>query len=140
MPRLLPFPLNISSDFSPPPSLALLLPLHLLIEFFLNLVPSGPPLDVTVIFRSSESLGISWKAPHKNLRNGELTGYQVCYSSSVINKNQNCLHIESSVLSYNIPKLYSSTKYFVTVAASTKIGFGNKSLAISKITNGGKWV
>jgi hypothetical protein len=27
----------------------------------------------------------------------------------------------------------------VTVAASTKIGYGNKSLEISKITNGGKW-
>ena len=102
------------------------------------LVPSGPPMNVTVNSRSSNSLGISWKAPDENLRNGKLTGYQVCYNSSVIEENRECFHIESSLLIYNIPKLQPSTKYFVTVAARTKIGYGSKSLAISKITNGGK--
>ena len=102
------------------------------------LVPSGPPLNVNINSRSNNSLGISWNAPDKNLWNGKLTGYQVCYSSSVIGENQECFHTESSVLSYNIPQLQPSTRYFVTVAASTKIGYGNKSSEISKITNGGK--
>jgi hypothetical protein len=33
--------------------------------------------------------------------------------------------------------LQPSTKYFVTVSASTKDGLGEKSLEVSKITNGG---
>jgi hypothetical protein len=93
---------------------------------------------VNINSRSNDSLGISWKAPDKKLWNGKLTGYQVCYSSSVIGENQECFHTGSSVLSYNIPQLQPSTRYFVTVAASTKIGYGNKSSEISKITNGGK--
>ena len=100
-------------------------------------VPNGPPLNVAVVSRGRDSLGISWKAPDKRLWNGKLIGYQVCYSS-VNDENRDCLHTESSTLSYNIRKLQPSTKYFVTVAASTKIGYGNKSLGISKITNGGK--
>ena len=109
------------------------------IVIFFILVPSGPPLGVAVISHTSDSLAISWKTPEKSLWNGKLTGYRVCYS--VVNEeNRNCFHIVSFFLSLIIPNLQPSTKYLVTVAASTKIGFGNKSSAISKITNGGKWI
>jgi hypothetical protein len=104
---------------------------------FIYLVPSGPPLSVTVNFRSNDSLGISWEKPYENLWNGELTAYQVCYRTAV-DENKNCFYTEPSVLSLNVSDLQPSTKYLVTVAASTKIGYGNKSLEISKITNGGK--
>jgi hypothetical protein len=132
----------LPSIYAPPhrlPALAIFLYCYATVHWilFLNLVPSGPPLNVAVNSRTSDSLGISWKAPDKHLWNGKLTGYQVCYSSG-IGGNQNCLHTESSGLSLNIPNLQPSTKYFVTVAASTKIGYGNRSLVISKITNGGK--
>ena len=108
------------------------------IVIFRYLVPGGPPLNVTIHSRSKDSLGISWKPPEKNLWNGKLIEYQVCYISFIFHGNWNCSNINSSFLSYNISNLQPSTKYLVTVAASTKIGFGNKSSTISKITNGGK--
>ena len=43
----------------------------------------------------------------------------------------------NAILSFTIDNLQPSTKYFVTVAAGTSAGFGNKSAEINKTTNGG---
>ncbi len=85
---------------------------------------------------SKNSLEVTWKPPDRNLRNGKLTGYQVCFNSEESGENLKCT--VTTALSFTILKLPPSTKYFVTVAAGTSVGYGNKSLELSKITNEGK--
>ena len=100
---------------------------------------SGPPLDVTLDSRSKNSLEVSWKAPDESLQNGELTGYQVCFYSK--DTASECLMFKSAkVLSLTLNNLLPSMKYFVTVSASTKAGYGEKSAEVSKITSGGNSV
>ena len=101
-----------------------------------TIVPSAPPLNVTVHSQGKNLLAVSWQAPDKRLWDGELTGYQVCYSTLESDKNAKCLMTATFV--YTISKLHPSTKYFVTVSAGTRAGYGNKSLEVSRITNGGK--
>ncbi|CAB4005657.1 Down syndrome cell adhesion molecule homolog isoform X2 [Paramuricea clavata] len=96
---------------------------------------SGPPLDVTIDSRGKNSLEVSWKAPDESLQDGELTGYQVCFYSK--DTASECLMFKSAkVLSLTLNNLLPSTKYFVTVSASTKAGYGEKSSEVSKITSG----
>ena len=96
---------------------------------------SGPPLNVTLKSHGKTSLDVSWKVPDENLQNSEVTGYQVCYTKDTAPK---CLVVQGSkVLSRTLYHLQPSTKYFVTVSAITKAGYGVKSLEVSKITNGG---
>ncbi|XP_028402594.1 receptor-type tyrosine-protein phosphatase F-like isoform X2 [Dendronephthya gigantea] len=99
-------------------------------------VPSGPPMNVTYIFRSKYSLELSWMPPGSDLRNGILTGYQVCYSSQTMSTSPKCTQTNTT-LSYTIDNLKPSTKYIVTVAAGTSVGFGNKSAKIIETTNEG---
>ncbi|XP_028399530.1 uncharacterized protein LOC114522942 [Dendronephthya gigantea] len=100
-------------------------------------VPSGAPRSVMIKSRSKNSLEISWRALDKIFWNGELVGYQICFSIKKNDESPKCSNTKVlSTLSYVISNLIPSTKYFVTVSAGTKIGFGNKSSEISEITNG----
>ena len=97
---------------------------------------SGPPLNVTLKSRGKTSLDVSWKVQDENLQKSEVTGYQVCFYTK--DTAAKCLVVQSSkVLSHTVYDLQPSTKYFVTVSAITKAGYGKKSLEVSKITNGG---
>ena len=104
---------------------------------FFSKAPSGPPLDVAFISRTKDSLSVSWQAPDEDVRNGKLTGYQVCYSDQRYLENPTCI-ATSTTLSHTINNLQQTTKYFVTVSAGTSAGFGTKSLEINKTTNGSK--
>jgi hypothetical protein len=96
-------------------------------------------LDVTLKSRDKNSLEVSWRAPDKYLQNDELTGYQVCFYTR--DTTPECLVLKSTnVLSLTLNNLRPSTKYFVSVSAITKAGNGEKSLEVSKITNGGNLV
>ena len=100
--------------------------------------PSGPPLQVKFISRTKDSLKLSWLPPDESSRNSNLTGYKVCYSSMPrANSNLLCTGLIRAS-PYTISNLKHSTKYFVTVVAGTRDGFGKKSSEISQITNGGK--
>ena len=109
---------------------------------FFSQAPSGPPLDVAFISRTTESLSVSWRAPDEDVRNGKLTGYQVCYSDqrSRMLENLTCIERNKTALSHTINNLQQTTKYFVTVSAGTSAGFGTKSLEINKTTNGGECI
>ncbi|XP_028402427.1 uncharacterized protein LOC114525363 [Dendronephthya gigantea] len=105
-------------------------------EFGAFTAPSGPPLNVTFISRSKSSLGISWKAPVESTRKSKLTGYRVCFFTN--DTSPECLILKSpKVFSLALKNLRPSTKYFVTVSASTEHGYGEKSPEVSKITNKG---
>ena len=86
------------------------------------------------ISRAKNSLSVSWQAPDEDVRNGKLTGYQVCYSNKA---KPTCIE-RNTTLTYTIHNLQPATKYFVTVSAGTSAGFGSKSPEIKKTTNGGK--
>ena len=86
--------------------------------------------------RNKDLLKLSWEPPAENLRNGELTGYQVCYSSQTMSTSPKCIKTNTTLF-FTTNNLQPSTKYFVTVAAGTSAGFGNKSAKINKTTNGG---
>lgn len=101
------------------------------------IAPSGPPVDVTFGSRSKNTILISWKAPLQDERNGEVTGYEVCYSDQAKSDNPTCIKT-NAILSYTIKNLQPSTKYFVTIAAGTSVGFGPRSFKVHKTTNGGK--
>ena len=102
---------------------------------FFSKAPSGPPLSVAFISCTKESLSVSWRAPDEDVRNGKLTGYQVCYS----NKTKPTCIERNTTLTYTIHNLKPATKYFVTVSAGTSAGFGTKSPEINKTTNGGEY-
>ena len=96
----------------------------------------GPPLNVTLKTRDKNSLDVSWNVPEKDSQNSELTGYQVCFYTK--DKRPECLALNSTkIFSLTLDNLLPSTKYFVTVSASTKAGYGERSLEVSQITNGG---
>ena len=105
---------------------------------FFSQAPSGPPLGVAFISRTKNSLSVSWKAPDEDVRNGKLTGYQVCYSDQRNLENPSCIETNTT-LSYTINNLQHSTKYFATVSAGTSAAFGKKSQEINKTTNGGEY-
>ena len=107
-------------------------------SFSLFSVPSGAPGSVALTTRSRNKLTVSWSAPSRNLRNGKLTGYRVCYSDKENSSNPSCFQKNALSNTTVIEKLRPATKYFVTVAAATSAGYGPKSMEISKITNGGK--
>jgi len=44
--------------------------------------PAGPPQDITVRGMSSTSLLVSWSPPDPELRNGDITGYNVGFRLS----------------------------------------------------------
>jgi hypothetical protein len=109
---------------------------RLLFPFFP--APSGAPKSVAFIKRSKSKLTVSWRAPAQKLRNGQLTGYNVCYSDKSRSSNPICSPTNAHSNTAQINNLRFATKYFVTVAARKTAGYGLKSMEISKITNGGK--
>ena len=122
--------------------------------FPLYSAPSGSPRYVTFTKRSKQQLTVSWTAPDEKLWNGELTGYRICYSDKAgstgnpscsvcyfdkaKSSNTSCSPKNADSYTNQINNLRSATKYFVNVAAATSVGYGPKSVKISKITNGGK--
>ena len=105
-----------------------------LIQF---LAPEGPPLNVTVTAESSSSLSVTWQPPEKDKRNGIIDSYTACISheeSEPCFKEQNT---EKKKLV--IDNLNASTKYYVRVLASTKVGHGPYSESRGKFTNGSKF-
>ena len=100
------------------------------------LAPEGPPLNVTVTAESSSSLSVTWEPPEKDKRNGIIDSYTVCISHE---ESKPCFKeqtTEEKMLV--IASLNDSTKYYVRVLASTKVGRGNYSESKGKFTNGSK--
>ena len=105
--------------------------------FDLILAPEGPPQNVKVTAESSSSLSVTWEPPEENQRNGEIVNYTVCISHE---ENKPCIEeytIEEKMIV--IENLNASTKYYVRVLASTKVGPGNYSESARKFTNAGKY-
>ena len=93
-------------------------------------------MNVTAIAESSSSLSVTWEPPEKDKINGMIVSYTVCISheeSKLCFKEQTT---EEKMLSFT--SLNASTKYYVRVLASTKVGSGSYSESKGKFTNGSK--
>jgi hypothetical protein len=90
-----------------------------------------------VTAESSSSLSVTWELPEKNKRNGIIVSYTVCISHE---ESKLCFEeqtTQENMLSFT--SLNASTKYYVRVLASTKVGSGNYSESKGKFTNGSKF-
>ncbi|XP_028402634.1 uncharacterized protein LOC114525469 [Dendronephthya gigantea] len=96
--------------------------------------PEGPPLNVTVTAESSSSLSVTWDPPEEEKRNGVIVNYIVCISHE---ETKPCFkeHTTEKMMLV-IDNLNASTKYYVRVLASTKVGRGNYSKSQGIFTNG----
>ena len=100
--------------------------------------PEGPPLNVKVIAESSSSLSVTWELPEKDKRNGKIISYTVCVSHE---ENKTCFEEHTAdKKTLTINKLNVSTKYYVRVLASTKVGPGQYSKYVGKFTNASKYI
>ena len=103
--------------------------------FLFIAVPTVPPLNVRFASHDRRKLVISWNEPNSQEWSGEATRYEICHSIDERASQPKCS--ETMGLSYEITSFKPATKYFVTVSAGTRVGFGPKSSEISRITYGG---
>ena len=99
------------------------------------IAPEGPPLNVKVTAESSSSLSVTWDLPpEKDKRNGKIVSYTVCVSHE---ENKTCFEEHTTdKKTLTINKLNVSTKYYVRVLATTKVGRGIYSKSVERFTNG----
>jgi hypothetical protein len=93
-----------------------------------------------VIAESSSSLSVTWEPPEKDKRNGIIVNYTACISLFSHEESEPCFkeqNTEKEILV--IENLNASTKYYVRVLASTKVGPGPYSESRGKFTNGSKF-
>jgi hypothetical protein len=92
-------------------------------------------LNIRTTARSASSLSFAWDPPETAKQNGVIISYTACVSNS---ENGPCFQtfIASKWL---VGNLNLSTKYYVRVLASTKVGHGNFSESKRYFTNGSKY-
>jgi hypothetical protein len=90
-----------------------------------------------VIAQNSSSLSVTWEPPGKDKRNGMIVSYTVCISHE---ESEPCFKEQTKEEKMIvIASLNVSTKYYVRVLASTKVGRGPYSESEGKFTNGSKF-
>ena len=100
------------------------------------LAPEGPPVNVSVTAENSSSFSVTWDPPEEEKRNGVIVNYTMCISHE---ETKPCLKdhtTDKKTLVVN--NLNASTKYYVRVLASTKVGRGNYSESKGIFTNGSR--
>jgi hypothetical protein len=102
-----------------------------------TLAPSGPPLNIRTTSRSASSLSFAWDPPETTKQNGVIINYTACVSHS-----ENGPYFQTFTTrerKWLVRNLNTSTKYFVRVLASTKVGHGIYSESEGFFTNGSKY-
>ena len=91
----------------------------------MSLEPSGPPLNVKALTRSSTSILVEWSPPSKLDRNGIITHYIVKYSSLNSESSINTTDNATQIL---VTGLRKYTNYSFTLRAVNEIGVGPPSV------------
>uniref|UniRef100_T1JE43 Down syndrome cell adhesion molecule-like protein Dscam2 n=1 Tax=Strigamia maritima TaxID=126957 RepID=T1JE43_STRMM len=102
--------------------------------------PAGPPLNVNAIATDSNSLKVSWQAPHAQLRNGIVKGYYVGYKIASSSSAYQFRMLEvpedyAATLSLPINDLHKFTQYSVVVQAFNDGGKGPLSKQVIAVTS-----
>ena len=91
----------------------------------MSVEPSGPPLNVRALTKSSTSILVEWSPPSKLDRNGIITHYIVKYSSLDSESSSDTTDNTTQILVSNLRKY---TNYSFTVSAVNTIGVGPPSV------------
>ncbi|KAJ9581127.1 hypothetical protein L9F63_023697, partial [Diploptera punctata] len=100
-------------------------------------VPGGPPKDVHVKARDSETLVVTWKPPEHHLLNGEILGYYIGYrkNDSAEPFLYKTLEVSpGSELQIVLKGLHKFTEYIVLVQSYNRAGAGPRSEEVMAIT------
>ena len=94
-------------------------------------------MNIKTTSRSASSLSFTWDPPEKDKQNGVIISYTACVSHS---ENGHCFQIfTTNKREWVVRHLTASTKYYVRILASTKVGHGNYSESRGFFTNGSKY-
>lgn len=100
----------------------------MVILFVIATDPSGPPVNATPITLTSRSIALQWEPPFPEDRNGPITGYRI--NVSMVERGET-FSITSVTPHLHLDMLLPYTTYVFTIAASTEVGYGPYSIAIS---------
>ena len=97
----------------------------------ISLVPSAPPMNLSLVRSDSWSIVVEWKPVPKGYENGVIRGYRLVYS--VEDSGNSMSMADESIYSENtavLSELDIDTWYSIQVAAFTRVGSGNFSESI----------
>ncbi|PSN39680.1 Down syndrome cell adhesion molecule-like protein Dscam2 [Blattella germanica] len=100
-------------------------------------VPGGPPTDVRVKARNSETLMVSWKPPEHHLLHGEILGYYIGYrkNDSAEPFLYKTLEVSPGTeLQIVLKGLHKFTEYIVLVQSYNRAGAGPRSEEVMATT------
>ena len=97
-----------------------------IMNYYTNVAPDGPPLTISVIAATFSSITVSWSPPDLALQNGAITSYRLLYTADPLQHENKRLSdvTNATTLSYQLTNLQSNTSYYISISASTSIGFG----------------
>ena len=90
---------------------------------YLFLVPSTPPVNLTIFSINSTAIYAQWNAPELIDQNGFLTRYQVRYNGSVLDTTERILTININKLSEILTGLRPNVYYCVMIRVENGAGF-----------------
>ncbi|XP_028664324.1 LOW QUALITY PROTEIN: cell adhesion molecule DSCAML1 [Erpetoichthys calabaricus] len=100
--------------------------------------PDGPPMEVTLLPMTSQSIRVTWKAPKKELQNGVIRGYQIGYRENGPGSNGQYSIVEMKATGdsevYTLDNLKKFAQYGVVVQAFNRAGTGPSSSEINATT------
>ena len=94
--------------------------------------PSGPPLDVLALTKSSTSILVKWNPPSELDRNGVISHYIVTYNES-LGSEKNITTSDNRTQKL-VSSLRKYSPYYFTVQAVNNIGVGPPSVAVINTT------
>ena len=89
----------------------------------LFLVPSTPPVNITVFPLNSTAIQTEWNAPELINQNGVLTSYQVRYNGSVLDTIERFLDLNINTTSVILTGLLPNVYYCIMIRVENGAGF-----------------
>ena len=89
-------------------------------------VPDGPPLSIQATADTAFSINIMWSPPDLALQNGLITNYTLLHTTDPSQRldQRPSVTLSAATLSHRLTSLQAYTRYYISVAAATSVGFG----------------
>ena len=102
-----------------------------MVTFFIHIVPTAPPVNLTVVVVDSRSLRLSWNPPPEEDQNGAVLGYSITITAV---RTGTKLQYNSTSTSLTVSELHPYYTYRCRVAARTTFGMGPFTTGIEQTT------
>ena len=103
-----------------------------MLTFFIRIVPTAPPGNLTVVVLDSRSLQLSWNPPPDEHQNGEVLGYNITITAVTTGTKLQYNSITSTSLT--VSDLHPYNTYRCRVAAFTTAGTGPFTTVLEQTT------